>query len=305
MTYEFVKLHGLGNDFVVIDDFSQEIDLTEQQVRQLCDRHFGIGADGVILVRPSQKADCVAYMHYINSDGTLAEMCGNGVRCFAKYLVDREFVSANENSFNADTMAGVRPISFTRDNEGNLDLATVNMGQPILAAGDVPTTLSETATSPAGVFVKEASLDSPWGTFSFTCVSMGNPHAICFVDDWECLADELFTDPGKKSLSTFRVDMVGSLFESHEVFPQKTNVEFAHVDGRGIAMRVYERGCGETFACGTGACATLVAARLTDRSACENDVHLLGGTLHIEWNENNNVMMTGPAKEAFSGTVEA
>lgn len=304
MKYEFVKLHGLGNDFIVIDDFSQEIELSNEDIVSLCDRHFGIGADGIILMRPSHNSDCIAYMHYINSDGTLAEMCGNGVRCFAKYLVDRHFVPDNESSFIADTLAGIRPISFTRDERGDMDFATVNMQQPILDATSVPTLLEENAKTADGKsFVRETSLDSPWGQYNFTCVSMGNPHAICFIDDWEVLPDTLFSG-SPKSIDTFLIDEIGAYFESHEMFPQKTNVEFACIEEDGIHMRVFERGCGETFACGTGACATLVGANITERSGRHNDVVLLGGTLHIDWDQSGNVMMTGPAKESFTGSVE-
>ncbi len=141
---DFAKLHGLGNDFIFIDDLSSEVNLTDDEVRALCDRHFGIGADGVILVRPSEDADCVAYMHYINADGTLAQMCGNGVRCFAKYLVDRGFVNESEASLVADTLAGPKRITFERDDSGRLASATVDMGNPILMPESIPTTLTQT-----------------------------------------------------------------------------------------------------------------------------------------------------------------
>lgn len=305
MELEFVKLHGLGNDFVFVDDFSREIELSKEQVALLCDRHFGIGGDGVILVRPSERSECAAYMHYINSDGTLAQMCGNGVRCFAKYLVDRGFVPATDGQFVADTLAGPKPISFEVDDDEKMTKATVDMGHPILEPQSVPVALSANATSDAGVpFVSNSDIDSPWGAFSFTCVSMGNPHAITFIDDFNSLPDELFADPADKQLSTLNLSKVGAYFESHETFPEKTNVEFAHIAADGvIEMRVFERGCGETLACGTGACATNVAAALTGRASRENDLVLRGGTLHILWDENDHVMMTGPAAEAFEGTV--
>ncbi|MDO4290689.1 MAG: diaminopimelate epimerase [Eggerthellaceae bacterium] len=304
MELSFAKLHGLGNDFVFVDDFSREIELTTDQVKWLCDRHFGIGADGVILVRPSSHAECAAYMHYINSDGSLAQMCGNGVRCFAKYLVDRGFVNASDGSFVADTLAGPRPISFEVDDEERLARATVDMGHPILDPTDVPVDAEPTGMSAQGVpYAKEVPLDSPWGTFAFTCVSMGNPHAICFIDDWESVSDELFGDPAHKSLDALDLDAVGAFFECNAAFPEKTNVEFAVVEDDGIHMRVFERGCGETLACGTGACATNVAAALTGRASRENDLVLRGGTLHIVWGDDDHVMMTGAAAESFSGTV--
>lgn len=305
MKLEFVKLHGLGNDFIIIDDFSEEIDLNDEQVAFLCDRHFGIGADGVILVRPSKRPECAAYMHYINSDGSLAEMCGNGVRCFAKYLVDRGFVKAEDGQFVADTLAGPKPIVFDCDKDGKMTQATVDMGLPILNPAKVPVQLEANETAPTGeAYVSDYALESPWGDFAFTCVSMGNPHAICFIDDFESLSDELFTDPKDKGLETLDLNKVGAFFESHDAFPEKTNVEFAEVTPANIHMRVYERGCGETLACGTGTCATSVAATLNGRSGAENDVILLGGTLHILWDENGHVLMTGPATESFTGEIE-
>jgi diaminopimelate epimerase len=305
MELEFVKLHGLGNDFVFVDDFSRDIELTQEQIAFLCDRHFGIGGDGVILVRPSERPECAAYMHYINSDGTLAQMCGNGVRCFAKYLVDRGFVQASAGEFVADTLAGPKPIKFETDADDKMTKATVDMGHPILEPAQVPVAVEANAKSAEGVaFACNQPIDSPWGAFEFTCVSMGNPHAITFIDDFEALPDDLFTDPASKKLATLDLNKIGAHYESHEVFPEKTNVEFASLAGDGvIEMRVYERGCGETLACGTGACATCVAAALTARSGRENDLVLRGGTLHINWNESDHVMMTGPAVEAFEGTV--
>ncbi|WP_302716732.1 diaminopimelate epimerase [uncultured Senegalimassilia sp.] len=305
MELDFVKLHGLGNDFVFMDDFSRDINLTKEQVALLCDRHFGIGADGVILVRPSERSECAAYMHYINSDGTLAQMCGNGVRCFAKYLVDRGYVQASDGQFVADTLAGPKPISFEVDDRDKMTRATVDMGHPILEPSDVPVNVPANATSADGAaFAKDVAITSPWGTFAFTCVSMGNPHAICFIDDFAQLSDELFTNANDKSLATLDLNKIGAYYESHEAFPEKTNVEFAYVRSGAIDMRVFERGCGETLACGTGACATNVAAALTGRSGRENDIVLRGGTLHILWDENDHVMMTGPAVESFQGTVE-
>ena len=304
MELDFVKLHGLGNDFIVIDDFSREIELTIAQVKQLCDRHFGIGADGVILVRPSQDSDCVAYMHYINSDGTLAQMCGNGVRCFAKYLIDRGFVQASDGTLIADTLAGLRPIRFEVDESERMTCATVDMGHPLLDPQRIPTTLPANASTPQGhAYVREAQLPSPWGTFSFTGISMGNPHAVCFLDDIASLPDSLFFDTDHKTLANFRLGEIGAFFESNPFFPEKANIEFAVATPQGIDMRVFERGCGETLACGTGACATLVAAALTERSAREGTVRLLGGSLFILWDERDHVQMTGPATESYVGTV--
>lgn len=302
MEFEFVKLHGLGNDFVFIDDLSRNIDLTAEQVARICDRHTGIGADGVVLVRPSDDPACAAYMHYINADGTLAQMCGNGARCFAKYLVDRGLVDAADGRFAAGTLSGPKPISFKVDGQGMLDHATVDMGLPVLDPAAVPVAAEANAVSPQGdAYVRELPLASPWGTLAFTCVSMGNPHAVCFVKDFSSLPDELFSDPAAKDLSTFDVERVGSFFEAHRLFPEKANIEFAVVHAEGIALRVYERGCGETMACGTGACAVGVVASLTGRAERESNVNLPGGTLRIRWEDDGHVMMTGPARQSFTG----
>lgn len=304
MELTFTKLNGAGNDFVFVDDLSSEIELTTSQVAWLCDRHFGIGADGIILVRPSERPECAAYMHYINSDGTLAQMCGNGVRCFAKFLVDRGYVQPSDGAFVADTLAGPKPISFTVDDEGKMTQATVDMGHPILDPQTVPVSVEANAQSTTGVaYAGNIAIESPWGPFAFTCVSMGNPHAITFIEDFEALPDELFASD-EKTLATLDLEKIGAFYESNPIFPEKANIEFASITERGIEMRVYERGCGETLACGTGACATCVAAALTDRASRENDLILRGGVLHIHWTDDDHVMMTGPAAEAFEGTVE-
>lgn len=304
MELNFTKLHGLGNDFVFIDDFDESIELSAEQVAFLCDRHFGIGGDGVVLVRPSKRPECAGYMHYINSDGTLAEMCGNGVRCFTKFLVDHGYVDKEAGSYIADTKRGPLPISFGLDAKGLMSQASVDMDEPILDPALVPVDLPAKGVAPDGKsFVKEEVVPSPWGDFAFTCVSMGNPHAVCFFDDIESLPDEWFVN-GQKSLEAFDLNRIGAFFESNNVFPAKTNVEFIVPSEDGLHMRVYERGCGETLACGTGACASLVAAVLTGRSERTNKVHLRGGTLTITWQENNHVLMTGPAAQSFTGTIE-
>lgn len=304
MELNFTKLHGLGNDFVFIDDFNESIELTAEQVAFLCDRHFGIGGDGVVLVRPSKRPECAGYMHYINSDGTLAEMCGNGVRCFTKFLVDHGYVDPNAGSYIADTKRGPLPISFELNDQGLMSLASVDTDEPILDPEKVPANLPAEGCAPNGsAFIKEASVESPWGNFEFTCVSMVNPHAVCFLDDIEELPADWFLSD-EKTLDTFDLNRIGAFFESNKVFPAKTNVEFIVPAEDGLHMRVYERGCGETLACGTGACASLVAAVLTGRSERTNKVHLRGGTLNITWQDNNHVLMTGPATQAFTGTIE-
>lgn len=303
MEYQFTKLHGLGNDFVFINDWDSTINFTKEQVSFICDRHFGIGADGIILVRKSPREECAGYMHYINSDGTLAEMCGNGIRCFSKFLVDNGYVDYSSGSFIADTLRGPLAISFKTDENHHLTQATVDMDEPILNPELVPVNLEPNAQTEDGIsYVKEYPLESPWGIFFFTCVSMGNPHAVCFLDDLDALDPSAFLSE-ERSLETFNLNQIGAYFEAHPFFPAKSNIEFVVKKGTGLEFRVYERGCGETLACGTGTCATLVAASLTGRSSRQNTISLRGGDLYISWEENNHVFMTGPATESFTGVI--
>lgn len=302
MKIQFEKYNGLGNDFVFIDGMKTEIDLSCEQVARICDRHFGIGADGVIVVKKADGAD--GYMHYINSDGSLAQMCGNGVRCFAKYLVDHRVVDPAEGSLVAMTLAGPRSVEFQTDDDDWLTLATVEMGRPVLSPAQVPCLLPSVPCGEHDAVALSVPIDSPWGPFAFTAVSMGNPHAVCFVDDWGALDDRLFSDSRAKSLDTLRIDELGAWYESHSMFPEKTNVEFAEVADGEIKMRVYERGCGETLACGTGACATAVAGFLTGRTGRDSVVSLRGGDLRIAWGQDGIVRMMGPAEFSFSGLIE-
>lgn len=291
MHIDFVKMNGAGNDFVMIGDYFDQLHLSSEQVQWICDRHFGVGADGVIVVKPSINPDAVAFMDYYNSDGTKAEMCGNGIRCFSKFLVDGGVVESGSDSFAVDTLSGKKEISILRDIEGNMQLATVDMSAPILEPSQVPTTLSGVPTKWGSVALEqEIVVDGK--TYQATCVSMGNPHAVIFVDD----------------PLTFPVTEIGPKIETLGVFPEKTNVEFAHVDGDVITMRVWERGCGETLACGTGCCATAVAAHMTGRAGRKVTLKVLGGEIGIEWSEEGgdlgSVIMTGPAKKAFAGSLE-
>jgi diaminopimelate epimerase len=304
MQIDFTKIHGTGNDFIMIDDLSREIDLSADQVAWLCDRHFGVGADGVILIRPSEHDDCVAYMHYINADGTLAEMCGNGVRCFAKYLVDKGFVTSDVcedglgGSFIADTKAGKRPITFTADADGKLVQATVNMGKPSLE----------------GVVM----VSTPYGNVRATKVNMGNPHAVISVNDIDGVcgmeASGFASEP-----SYYDIHTLGQYLENlTSEFPNKTNVEFVAVGGadgasgangitglaRSLVMRVWERGVGETLACGTGACAAVVALANGGLVQNSSDVRLAGGVLHIDWRDDGYVYLTGPATTVYEGELD-
>lgn len=281
MRIEFSKMHGLGNDFVVIDDRAQELDLDPDAIAWMCDRNFGIGGDGLILVRPSESGDADYFMAYYNADGSQAEMCGNGIRCFAKYVVDHGIVTADSTSLRVGTLAGVKPITFTRTADGTLDVATVDMGEPVLTPSLIPTTFS-------GEQVFECPLETELGTFRITAVSMGNPHAVIWVDD----------------VDSAPVAEVGPVIENHPAFPQKTNVEFAQYVGEDfIRLRVWERGVGETLACGTGACATLVAGTLACVVGREATVELPGGELRIRWDESGAVYMTGPAVGVFTGVL--
>ncbi|MFU8890196.1 MAG: diaminopimelate epimerase [Anaerosomatales bacterium] len=281
MLLKFAKMHGLGNDFVMIDDLDETLDLAPEAVAWFCHRNFGIGADGVILVRPSSLPDADFFMLYYNADGTTAEMCGNGIRCFAKFIVDRGLVDAGANSLRVQTLGGIKPITFSRNAAGLLATATVDMGEPVLEPARIPVALP-------GERVIDHPIATDAGEFAFTAVSMGNPHAIIWVDD----------------VDSAPVRSAGPLIETDPLFPAKTNVEFAQPAGRKhIRLRVWERGVGETLACGTGACATLVAGVLAGHTDREATIELPGGELSVRWGQDGRVYMTGPAVEVFRGSL--
>jgi len=281
MEVSFSKMHGIGNDFVVIDDLAEELDFAPDAVRWFCDRHFGIGADGLILVRPATRPDADFLMQYYNADGSVAEMCGNGIRCLAKYIVDHDLVAQDAERMRVETLGGVMAISFTRDHDGTMLVATVDMGEPVLAPAEIPADFE-------GDQVFECDLQTALGTFKVTAISMGNPHAVIWVED----------------VDDAPVDTVGPLIETHERFPNKTNVEFAEYVGEDrIRLRVWERGVGETLACGTGACATLVAGTLACIVGREAVIDLPGGELLVRWDEDEHVYMTGPAVEVYRGRL--
>jgi diaminopimelate epimerase len=282
MDLTFTKMHGLGNDFVVIDDLDDQIEFEPEAVAWLCDRHFGIGGDGLILVRPATAEGAEVFMLYYNADGTTAEMCGNGVRCLAKYAVEHGMTEGE--TLNVQTLGGIRAVEVAVDTEGRMEAATVDMGEPRLAAESIPTTLGATEAEA----VVSAELRTLHGTFQVTCVNMGNPHAVIWVDD----VDEA------------PVATVGPAIETNPAFPDKTNVEFAQVtDDGAIRLRVWERGVGETLACGTGACAALVAASLAGLVDRDAVIDLPGGELVVRWAEDGHVYMTGPAEEVFTGVI--
>jgi len=275
----FTKMHGLGNDYVVIDCISQKLTIAERRLprlaREMSDRHFGIGSDGIILVLPSKEAHF--RMRIFNPDGSEAEMCGNGVRAFARYVYDHKLTRRTE--LEIETLAGViRPKLRVRS--GKVQAITVDMGAPRLERAEIP------MRGPAGRVIGEP-LSALGETFEITAVSMGNPHCVTFVERVEA----------------FPVERIGPAVEHHEAFPRRTNVEFVQVIGPAeLRMRVWERGAGETLACGTGASASLVAANLTGRAERKAVVHLRGGDLKVSWAPaSNHVFITGPAEEVFSG----
>lgn len=282
MQLAFAKMNGLGNDFVFIEDLASALEFSAEAVQWFCDRHFGIGADGLILVRPATSPEADYYMHYYNADGSLAEMCGNGARCFAKYVVDRGLLAPHATTLTIETLGGLRPVTFTRNPDGTLDQATVDMGMPVVAPELIPSTFT-------GTLVYDCPIETPWGEVRITAVSMGNPHVVIWVDDVE----------------TAPLETVGPFIERDEHFPKGTNVEFAQlVDDRTIRVRVWERGVGETLACGTGACAALVAAVLSCRTGRDATIELPGGDLSIRWHEDEHVYMTGSAAFSFEGTID-
>lgn len=275
---KFTKMHGAGNDYVYVDCFAQPIpEDVESLAVAISDRHFGVGGDGLVLILPSEQAD--ARMRMFNADGSEAEMCGNAIRCVAKYLYDHQV--CRKPTLKIATRAGVLQLECTIQSQ-QVTQVTVNMGKPILDAAEIPTTLVSSGS------VIEQALEIDGTSINVTCVSMGNPHCVCFVDE---LSDELVLGLGPK-------------IECAAVFPRRTNVEFVQVIDRGtVRQRTYERGSGETLACGTGASAVCAAGVLTDRTQRRIVNHLLGGDLILEWDQaSGDMMMTGPAEEVFSGS---
>ncbi len=266
----------MGNDFIIIENMKGVVELTPGAIKSLCDRHFGIGADGLILVNESESADY--FMNYYNADGSIAEMCGNGIRVFAKYIFDH---IERRTALSLETRAGIKNVELAVE-DGAVAAITVDMGPPELAAAKIPlkTDLER--------FIDEG-LDIKGTEYRLSAISMGNPHAVTFVDD----------------VAQAPVASRGALLESASLFPQKANIEFVEIKSADhLKVRVWERGVGETLACGTGACAALVAAHLNGLSGRSARVDLPGGTLFIEWSSTDNVMMTGPAEEVFTGQIQ-
>ncbi|MBM4128824.1 MAG: diaminopimelate epimerase [Nitrospira sp.] len=293
MKIHFTKMHGLGNDFILIDCRENKFEIRpefnsgskfEILAKKLCNRRFGIGADQLLLLYPSEIADFM--MRIFNADGSEVQMCGNGIRCLAKYIWDRNL--SNGNILTIETLAGIMKL------ERAGEMVKVDMGEPIFEPRRIPVNIrDESLIPPYPPLVKGGIIDYPLPIddkeFKITCVSMGNPHAVIVVEH----------------LSSFPVSHYGPMIERHHLFPERTNVEFIEVLNPGeINMRVWERGSGETMACGTGASAVAVAAHIKGLAGRKVTIHLPGGDLVIEWASDNHVYMTGPAVEVFEGIIE-
>lgn len=276
---KFTKMHGIGNDYVYVNCLKERVENPREVARFVSDRHFGIGSDGLILIKPSDVADFQMDMY--NADGSSAEMCGNGIRCVAKYVYDYGLTDKTE--VDIETRAGIKHIVLIIK-DGKVEKARVDMGEPILKPELIP------VVGKGDMLVDEPILVDG-REYRMTCVSMGNPHAVIFMDE---------------DLKNLEIEKIGPKFENHERFPKRTNTEFMKVlDRNTMDMRVWERGSGETWACGTGTCASVVAAVLNGLTERKVLVHLLGGDLEILWDENDNhVYMTGPATTVFDGEIE-
>ncbi len=273
---QFVKMHGAGNDYVYVDTSIEQVENPRDLAVEVSSRHFGIGSDGLILIMPSAVAD--ARMRMFNADGSEAQMCGNGIRCVAKYLYDRQRVP--DTTIRIETGAGIRTIKVVLGADGKVEKALVDMGVPELRRGNIP------MHGDPDIQALNIELKVEAETFEACCVSMGNPHCVVFVTD----------------VATFPVAKWGPLLELHESFPERTNVEFVEILSRtAVKQRTWERGAGETLACGTGASAVVVAAYLTGRTERTIVNHLLGGDLQMEYTQSGSVHMTGSATEVFCG----
>lgn len=276
---KFTKMQGIGNDYVYVDCTKEnKIENPAELSKKVSNRHFGIGSDGLILIENSNVADFK--MAIYNADGSQAEMCGNGIRCVAKFVFDKGLI--NKENITIETLAGIKQLKLSTEN-GKVKKVRVDMGEPILEAKKIPVISDKNP-------VIDLQLQAADKTFTAICVSMGNPHAITFVNNVE----------------EFDVEKYGKILEIKKEFPKHSNIEFVElIDKNNIKMRVWERGSGETLACGTGSCASVVACILNNKTERKVNVHLLGGTLEIEWNkQNNHVYMEGPAEIVFEGEIE-
>lgn len=275
---KFTKMHGLGNDYVYVNCFKEDVLHPEEISKFISDRHFGVGSDGLILIKPSKAADFEMAMY--NADGSRAEMCGNGIRCVAKYVYD--FGLTDKTELKIETLSGIKTLKLNIKDK-KVDTVQVDMGSPILVPEQIPVKFE-------GEIMVDEAVAVNGLEYHLTCVSMGNPHAVVFVDNIKIL----------------NLEKIGPDFEQHKIFPDKVNTEFIHIiDKNTIEMRVWERGSGETLACGTGACASVVACVLNGLTGDEVLVHLLGGDLKIKYDrEKNTVLMTGPAELVCTGEIQ-
>lgn len=274
---KFTKMQGIGNDYVYVNCFTQQVADPQRVARLVSDRRFGIGSDGLILIKPSSRADCEMDMY--NADGSRGKMCGNGIRCVGKYVYDRGL--CRQNPLTVDTASGVKTLRLTVEN-GQVQSVRVDMGAPILYPPDIP------ATFP-GQRAVDVPLTVDGKEYRVTAVSMGNPHCVLFVDDVDALD----------------LEKIGPAFEHHPAFPERVNTEFVQLQGPGEGkMRVWERGSGETWACGTGACASVAACVLNGKTGPDVLLHLKGGDLRIHWQPGESLFMEGPAAFVFDGEID-
>ena len=291
----FVKMHGCGNDYVYVDGAKERPRDAAQAARIVSDRHFGVGSDGLILINPSETADFEMEMY--NADGSRGEMCGNGIRCVGKFVYDRGMTT--KKTVKIETLAGIKTLELTTGEDGRVTAARVDMGAPVLEPSRIPVLLPDSG-APQNKAVDAGASEAPvvafpcvigGASYAITCVSMGNPHCVVFLDE---------------DVRELDLPRIGPDFENSAIFPERVNTEFINVlDRTHLRMRVWERGSGETLACGTGACAAAVAAALNGLSERTVTVSLTGGDLHIEWNQEcGHVFMTGAAAEVFEGEID-
>lgn len=280
---KFTKMHGCGNDYLYINGFEEKLSSEEKPdwVRKVSDRHFGVGGDGAIFINPGKEAEFEMEMY--NADGTRAQMCGNGIRCVAKFVYDKGLT--DKTSITVESFGKVKYLDLTLGEDGKVASVKVNMGAPILNAKEVPVVSDNDKVINEPIVVNG-------DTYNMTCVSMGNPHAVVFLEGYDDLKD-------------FEIEKIGPFFESHERFPERVNTEFVRViDRQTVQMRVWERGTGETLACGTGCCAIAVACVLNGLTDNKITIQVLGGEIVCEWDQEKNlVFMTGPATTVFEGEI--
>lgn len=299
---KFTKMHGAGNDYVYVDCTKNDLNNPSEIAIKVSDRHFGIGSDGLILIKPSDKADF--FMDMYNADGSRGKMCGNGIRCVGKFVYDNKLT--DKTTVTIDTLSGVKTLKLNIGSDGKVESARVNMGAPVLQPSQVPVDITELESyknmSKEQMQKEKGNVTEPVVSehikvndkeYEVTCVSMGNPHAIVYLDN-------------DIDIKKFEIEKIGPAFENHKAFPDRINTEFIQVlDKDNLNMRVWERGSGETLACGTGACASLVATVLNGKCNDTATLHLLGGDLKITWDKKDNtVYLEGPAKTVFTGEIE-